>query len=246
MDAFSGARELSIFVPFLLYNCTGFPLIISDSMNEIKGSGCTLPSCYNLVEQEISQHKKDGLCLLTADDDSSEDPLIGFSGSSIPENRIISARKITNLPLGRLLTKPLSSTVSSKSFTERSHRLDFKGKEVFTQDLNGERGSSIQHNKGASDPTNNEPGKVKALMYSPHPISSASEVMVKVSRCPPEYTKENSPSMSVPFSLAPPSGSTNVFVPRSSPNAAYVICVTSSPLGGPFAGRTQAITFQPR
>uniref|UniRef100_F6I5I0 Vacuolar protein sorting-associated protein 13 VPS13 adaptor binding domain-containing protein n=1 Tax=Vitis vinifera TaxID=29760 RepID=F6I5I0_VITVI len=133
MDAFSGARELCIFVPFLLYNCTGFSLIVSDSANEMKGNDCTIPSCYTL-----------------------------------------------------------------------------------------------------------------ACMYSPNPNPSESETMVRVRRseCLVENTLNS--SWSSPFSLVPPSGSCSVLVPQPSTNAAFILSVTSSVVDGPFAGRTRAITFQPR
>ncbi|KAK0593756.1 hypothetical protein LWI29_016263 [Acer saccharum] len=65
MNAFSGAREVFISVPFLLYNCTGFPLIVSHSTDENKGSGCTVACSYDLGEQELQEGKKDGLSLLS-------------------------------------------------------------------------------------------------------------------------------------------------------------------------------------
>lgn len=67
MDAVSGAREIFISVPFLLYNCTGFPLALSSSANEMKGYSCIIPSCYNLDEKNVLVEKKDGLCLICSD-----------------------------------------------------------------------------------------------------------------------------------------------------------------------------------
>ncbi|KAH6809791.1 hypothetical protein C2S51_027574 [Perilla frutescens var. frutescens] len=67
MDAVSGSRELFISVPFLLYNCTGFPLALSSSANEMKGYSCTIPSCYDLDEKNVLVKKKDGLALIFSD-----------------------------------------------------------------------------------------------------------------------------------------------------------------------------------
>ncbi|XVF60869.1 hypothetical protein PTKIN_Ptkin08bG0082800 [Pterospermum kingtungense] len=48
------------------------------------------------------------------------------------------------------------------------------------------------------------------------------------------------------FPLLPQSGSTTILVPQPSSNAMFILSVTSSAIAGPFAGRTRAITFQPR
>ncbi|KAL6580643.1 hypothetical protein OROMI_008667 [Orobanche minor] len=67
MDAVSGAREIFISVPFLLYNCTGFSLVLSNSISEMKGYSCIIPSCYNLGEENVLIEKKDGLGLIYSD-----------------------------------------------------------------------------------------------------------------------------------------------------------------------------------
>ncbi|XP_011075732.1 uncharacterized protein LOC105160162 isoform X3 [Sesamum indicum] len=64
MDAVSGAREILMTVPFLLYNCTGYSLNLSNSVNDNKGYSCIIPSCYDLDEQKLLIHKKDGLGLI--------------------------------------------------------------------------------------------------------------------------------------------------------------------------------------
>ncbi|CAE6119278.1 unnamed protein product [Arabidopsis arenosa] len=94
----------------------------------------------------------------------------------------------------------------------------------------------------------NESGKVKACIYSPCPISRASDTMIRVKRDLPEWDNSSSPYplWSAPFPLVPPSGSTNVIVPQPSPGESALLSVTCSILGGALAGRTQAITFQPR
>ncbi|KAL2484980.1 Protein of unknown function (DUF1162) [Abeliophyllum distichum] len=64
MDAFSGAREIHVSVPYLLYNCTGFTLRLSNSINEMKGYSCIIPSCYNIDKENLLFEKKDGLGFL--------------------------------------------------------------------------------------------------------------------------------------------------------------------------------------
>lgn len=215
MDAFSGARELHIFVPFLLYNCTGFSLIVSDSGNEMKGNNFTIPSCYTLVEREVHLSRKDGLSLLSSDKDASATtPVTAGLRNSSSKEHIVSTRKNVNKDSQRFQSKPTISSFSSTIIHEQSDKHDS--------------------------------GKVKACMYSPNPSPSESETMVRVRRA--EYFAENTlnSSWSSPFCLVPPSGSCSVLVPQQSTHAAYILSVTSSALNGPFAGRTRAITFQPR
>ncbi|GAV67143.1 LOW QUALITY PROTEIN: DUF1162 domain-containing protein/Chorein_N domain-containing protein [Cephalotus follicularis] len=196
VDAFSGARELFIFVPFLLYNCTAFPLSILDSDNEMKGSICTIPSCYDLLEKEPPEDKKIGLSLLSCNQnsitrDSQIDATFNFLKGSLCSSSLLTVRD--------------------------------------------------------TDFMDNERGKVKACMYSPHPISPPSETTVRLSRYLPEYFTEKGQdySWSEPFNLLLESGSVDVLIHEPSTNAAYIVSVTSIALAGPFAGRTRAITFQP-
>ncbi|KAJ0027885.1 hypothetical protein Pint_36533 [Pistacia integerrima] len=193
MDAFSGFRELFIFVPFLLYNCTGFPLVVSHSAVEKKGSGSTIPCCYNLFDQEPLQGKKDGLSLISSDQDTDpRAPLMDSQGSSLLKKHIVSTRKI-NPHFGKFLSKPVISSGSSEL--------------LYNHQLNLRESDFTDNGDGKNMPTN---------------------------------------SWSTPFHLVPPSGSTSVVVPQTSSNAAFIISVTASSLAGPFAGRTRAITFQPR
>ncbi|KZV50783.1 hypothetical protein F511_11560, partial [Dorcoceras hygrometricum] len=68
MDTLSGAREIIISVPFLLYNCTGFSLALSNSFSETNGFSC-IPSSYNLDEQSMLVKRKDGLGLICPSQD---------------------------------------------------------------------------------------------------------------------------------------------------------------------------------
>ncbi|XAR69469.1 hypothetical protein NMG60_11001060 [Bertholletia excelsa] len=248
MDAFSGAREICIFVPYLLYNCTGFSLIISDSTNEKKGHGCVIPSCYNIGENHPLSGRKDGLVLFSSVQDQPVAPLPDDRlKGSCSKNRIVSTRKITESRSGKFSRKPIisdSSTIAPN--TSDKHDLDFQ--ETAFNSIKNRLSSSIQLN--SDHPNLEEIGcrKVEACMYSPHPNSSIDAIMVRICRYLPECISENIPpkSWSSPFCLVQPTGSTSILVPELSNNVAYPISVTSSTVVGPFSGRTRAITFQPR
>lgn len=245
IDAFSTAKELFIYVPFLLYNCTGFPFMISESSDEMNEVGCMIPSCYDLVEKLLG--KKDGLSLLSSSLDSHAEPPPSLRTSSL-ENLVVSTRENVNLYSARFLSKPLISSKSITNFHKHSDIIDLDSQKAF---LNGSKNSLSSSSPLASRNSNSEGhelGRVKACMYCPRPISSTNDVIVRVSRCLPECVTESMPlsSWSSPFYLVPPSGSTTILVPRSSSNSAFMISVTSSAVAGPFAGRTNAITFQPR
>ncbi|TXG57716.1 hypothetical protein EZV62_015545 [Acer yangbiense] len=249
MNAFSGAREVFISVPFLLYNCTGFPLIVSHSTGENKGSGCTVACSYDLGEQELQEGKKDGLSLLSLDQDTHVGaPETDGRGNSLLKNHIVSTRKNVNPDLREFLNKPLISHRFAELFPEQSNRHDFGGQKASVYSVDNRLCLSRRSSLKETDFINNGPGKVQACMYSPLPVSTASEILVRVSWCLTGCVTQNVPnsSWSGPFPLVPPSGSTSVTVPQPSSNAAFIISVTASGLTGPFAGRTRAITFQPR
>lgn len=246
MDAFSGARELFIYVPFLLYNCTGFPLLISESVTEMKGLNCTIPSSYDMVEQILLEEKKDGLSLVSSTGNpNAKNPSSRESSSS---SHIISTRDTVNPHKKRLLCSLISSN-SNENFIEPLSKNNLENQ---IASLSSSKDRLFSSNGGWASRNSNfigyDHGKVRACMYSPIPFSSASEVMVRVSKCQPEhYTKDKPNSLwSSPFHLVPPSGSTTVLVPQSSQNSAFVVSVTSSAVSGPLTGRISAITFQPR
>lgn len=243
MDAFSGARELFIYVPFLLYNCTPFPLSISEFANEMDRTVCTLPSCYNQVDNELFQGTRDGLSLLFSNQHSAiESPQIESLGLSFSKDRIVSTRKTFDLQLGRFVRNPLISL--SQKPTDQHDLVD---KRNSSNILKNRLGSS-NWLSGNNDFMEKECGMVKACIYSPHPISAGSEILVCVANCSRGHNSENVPSSpwSGPFPLVPPSGSTTVLVPQPLSNAMFILSVTSNAIPGAFAGRTRAITFQPR
>ncbi|XP_031736163.1 uncharacterized protein LOC101204937 isoform X2 [Cucumis sativus] len=234
VDAFSGSRELNFFVPFLLYNCTAIPLWISESAYEQKGVSIFVPSYYDVVEHERSAGKRDGLSSIT-----------GFSGShaiapfSTPEN-----------------SNPQLDSLNGKTFISRNHLQ----KSCVLSSINDFNLKSCQ-NTGHVSPSSRDYAcgsdsnsldfkqvKVRAHMFSPSKPSSADEVMVRVSRFLPECALEDirSVSWSSPFYLVPRNGSATVLIPKSSPNAANVVSVTSSTISGSFPEMTSIIMFQPR
>ncbi|KAL6965672.1 hypothetical protein U1Q18_036726 [Sarracenia purpurea var. burkii] len=238
MDAFSGAREICVFVPYLLYNCTGFSLFVSDCTNEMKGHGCIIPSCYDLGEQDFLLSRKDGLSLLSSSQDlhmavATDDRLQNSSS----QNCIVSTRKNLDTHSRKLLRNPMLS-----------EEFRYTLKEAALGILKNGLSSSIQSNLDSSNLAETVCRKVEACMYSPDPNSSVTDKMVRVSRYLPEFSTENMPKScwSSPFFLVQPTGSTNVLVPQLSGNAAYILSVTSSTVAGPISGRTRAITFQPR
>ncbi|XVF23437.1 hypothetical protein REPUB_Repub13aG0038400 [Reevesia pubescens] len=242
MDAFSGARELFIYVPFLLYNCTVFPLIISEFTNEMDGTVCTLPSCYNQVDDELFQGTREGLSLLFSDQHSYIGaPQIDNLGCSFLKDRIVSTRKTFDPQLGRSFKNPSISL--SKKQTDQHNLVDQK-----TSNILKNRSCSSTQLSGNKDFVENECGMVKGCIYSPHPISAGSEIVVCIGNCVHGHISENMPNSpwSAPFPLVPPSGSTTVLVPQPSSNAMFILSAASSAIAGAFAGRTRAITFQPR
>lgn len=232
MEAASGAREIYISVPFLLYNCTAFPLVVSNCVGDMRGCGCTLPSSYNL-EGDLLPSRKDGLSLLCSDQDFQITLQNSNMRNSHLNNRIISTRK---------LLEPHSSNLRGASYKEISVE------ESTARNSANLSGSSSQSNSKYPDFVEFGHKRVSGCMYSPDPKSSASEIKVQVSRGQPKGHKDNDQNYfwSGPFSLAPSTGSIRVPVPYPSPNAGYMIAVTSTLVTGPISGRTRMITFQPR
>jgi hypothetical protein len=234
MDATCGAREVLIFVPFLLYNCTGTPLIVSDCTNETKGIYSVIPSCYNLIEQHFVQSRKVGLGILTSEKDLLDKAVM----EDIPCSPSSSECSNTASSTERFIDK--HATQSTRQVPFAAYPKDSA--------IVRKRSLSSKSLREVCFQGNDESGKVKACIYSPCPISRVSDTMIRVKRDLPGWVNSSSPYplWSAPFPLVPPSGSTNVVVPQPSPGESSLLSVTCSILGGALAGRTQAITFQPR
>lgn len=242
MDAFSGSRELNIFVPFLLYNCTGIPLWISESEYEQKGVNISVPSYYDIVGREDSAGKRDGLSSITGCSDSHE---IAPSWCNSVMKKPASTLENSNPQVNSLNARTFISRNHLHKSCVRSNENDFNLKSFqSTSTVSSSDKTCVKdpHSLGFKQV------KVKAHMFSPCKPSSTDEVMVRVSRSPPECGIENiqSVSWSSPFYLVPRSGSATVLIPQSSSNAASVISLTSSAISGSFPEMTNIITFQPR
>lgn len=235
MDALSGVREISIYVPVLLYNCTGFPLAISESGNEVNSVSCIIRSSYNLSEQEFYQAVDDGLGMASVIHESHSADLSRIKSSSF--GHVFSKRDI-RFP---------SSLLDSENSKERSQSQLRKSN--YSSDISKNRFSfsSAELNTWTSNFVGYEREKVGPCMFSPVAVSSDNELSITVSRAQSDNDDTNTSNLlwSSPF-LVPLSGSTTVLVPQSSPNSAYMISVTSSAVTGPLTGRSSAIIFQPR
>ncbi|XP_022639322.1 uncharacterized protein LOC106768127 isoform X4 [Vigna radiata var. radiata] len=235
MDAYSGSRELIFFVPFILYNCMGFPLCVMEHTGEMNERGFVIPSYCDVYENVMLSYKKGGLSLL-----SSNHELPGeHNPRSDMKNHIISCRED-------------GSTNSIGNYHKNLGRHQRKVDSIFRNPSSGRLKStlstSIQSTWKDSGSGNHEHEKVQPCIYSPSPDSSVNDAFVKVSRCFPEDIKQRMPYSlwSNPFSLLPPSGSSTILVPQLSSNSAFILAMTSNSVAEQYAGRTNAITFQPR
>ncbi|XP_022149965.1 uncharacterized protein LOC111018256 isoform X3 [Momordica charantia] len=245
VDAFSGSRELNIFVPFLLYNCTGIPLWISELAYEQKGANISVPSYYDIVEREHSAGKRDGLSsIIGCSDYHVMAP--GWQNSLMKKS--VSSLENSNPQLDSLNGKASISPYHLHKSNVQSNKNDFNFEKSFQNTSKVSSGSSDHMRVRESNSLGSKQAKVRAHMFSPCKPSSSDEVMVRVSRSLPECEIENisSVSWSSPFYLVPRSGSATVLIPQSSSNAASVVSVTSSAISGSFSEMTSIIMFQPR
>ncbi|XP_010251472.1 PREDICTED: uncharacterized protein LOC104593388 isoform X1 [Nelumbo nucifera] len=242
MDACSGAREICISVPFLLYNFTGLPLIVTDSANEMKGNILNIPSCYYFIDQEQLLARKQGIGFVSSEQDSyATSPTIGNLNNSLLKNNAISLRQYNRFPCKDFI--PWHSPITSHQHIENRDLLAREAAPNSLKNILDTTSELSVHSSGSE----NTSRKIQACMYSPHPSTAASELMVRLSTSFPESLNENiqSSSWSSPFFLVP-SGSTSVLVPQPSTTGAFIISVTSGPVAGPVSASTRAITFQPR
>ncbi|KAL3502378.1 hypothetical protein ACH5RR_036827, partial [Cinchona calisaya] len=242
MDPFSGAREISISVPFLIYNCIGFPLMLSNSVNEIKGHSCVVSSCYHLDEHDKTLGSKVGLSLLFSSKDFNKAPRDTFPAKGSVRNR-----NDTKSHDSKFCSKPLYQHGPSKLFHEMADS-DAGRSSIYT--LKDKSSSSRQLSLGPDMKSPDFVGihckKADACMYSPGQISTSGDIIVRLSRCLSDTATKNISSSlwSSPFLLVPQTGSTSVIVPQLCTNAGYLVSVSA--VAAPFSGRTKIITFQPR
>ncbi|KAL2321117.1 hypothetical protein Fmac_030086 [Flemingia macrophylla] len=237
MDAYSGSRELFFFVPFILYNCMGFPLCVAEATNETNERGLVIPSYCDIGGNETLSYKKDGLSLLTSHELPGE--VSCNPRSYMKKNLTISCREDGSANSIGIYHKNLGRQLSTSDSIFRNSSLGT---------LKSMPSSRIQSTWKNSSSGNPEHEKVWPCIYSPSPDSSVNDVFVKLSRWFPEDVKEQLPYSlcSSPFSLLPPSGSSTILVPQLTSNSAFILSMTSNSAAEQFAGRTNVITFQPR
>ncbi|CAJ2666738.1 unnamed protein product [Trifolium pratense] len=246
MDAYSGSRELVIFVPFILYNCMGFPLCVKEASSETDERGCFIPSYYDVGVNETLPYKMDGLSLLASSHDLHTD--VSCDPRSYLNSHTISYRKDGNPNSVSFL----SNSVFFGNYRGNLGRQERKSNSMFRSSsvgrLKSTLSSRVQSTWNYSGSCNNEHEKVVPCMYSPSSNSSVNDVFVKVSWCFPKDVQKQMPYSlwSNSFSLLPPSGSSTIFVPHLTSNSAFILSVTSISVAEPYIGRTNAITFQPR
>lgn len=246
MDAYSGSRELIIFVPFILYNCMGFPLCVKEASSETDERGFVIPSYYDVAVNEKISSKKDGLSLLSSSHDLHND--VSCEPRSHLNSHTISCRNdgipdsisfLSNSALFGNYRGNLGRQQRSSNSTVRSSSFGI---------LKRTPSSRVQSTWKYSGSCNNGHEKVVPCMYSPSPSSPVNDVSVKVSGCFPKDVWEKMPYSlwSNSFSLLQPSGSSTICVPQLTSNSAFILAVTSISVSEPFVGRTNAISIQPR
>ncbi|XP_027919445.1 uncharacterized protein LOC114177994 isoform X3 [Vigna unguiculata] len=237
MDAYSGSRELIFSVPFILYNCMGFPLCVMEPTGETNERGFVIPSYFDMGENVMLSYKKDGLSLLTS---NRELPVeVPHNPRSYMKNHTVSCRED-------------GSANSIGNYHENFGRHQSKVHSILGNPSSGRLKSTlssrIQSTWKDSGSGNHEHEKVQPCIYSPSPDSSVNDAFVKVSRCFPEDVRQRMPYSlwSNPFSLLPPSGSSTILIPQLTSNSAFILAMSSNSVAEQYAGRTNAITFQPR
>ncbi|KAH9330462.1 hypothetical protein KI387_002570, partial [Taxus chinensis] len=249
VDLMCGSRELSLSVPFWIYNCSGLILEVTDGdMDQKVGERVIYPS-YSSMKQEELTNQKSGIAIACVD----LIRIVGVKdGNTFQEgifcrNCHMPSKIRSHLPSHRLVSGSYRSNnnnsvefLSDSSF-KRSHEWQRKGSEVSFSDLN-------YVNVEAGDKGVNQIPKVEACMYSPAKGLEAAEPILRL-RMPQSKFAENMSEGSFwsdPFSLNPPSGSSMVLIPQSFTSGAFIISAISTPVLGACAGRTMAVTLQPR
>lgn len=132
MDAFCGARELLVSVPFLLYNCSGLPLTISKFDVERAEELFILHPCYHLIDKLSAE--KSGLRFFSTSEElsssgaSNNDNVISvrehFTGSKLDfSKKFGSGHDSTELQKGRNVRPYMYSPQDVSSISELMVRL---------------------------------------------------------------------------------------------------------------------------
>lgn len=249
MDAYCGAREICISVPFLLYNCTGLPLGIIDDDLQHKGHPHYIPSSYSLIGDENTSPGRHGISLLTSGRELLTDPLgTGSNLGNLLNHHAMRSSKISEQRLLKTRSKQAVAVDSPEDARDPCEsvaldRIETSHAKFGCNGIRGSRPNSSANIKGME----NE-GKVKPLMYSPPSHLSENDLVVRLQKysLQQQVTDDWNDTWSSPFSLVPASGSTSVVIPQPGATDAFLVSVTSSQVSGDLTGMTRAVIFQPR
>uniref|UniRef100_A0A1D1Z4D3 Putative vacuolar protein sorting-associated protein 13A n=1 Tax=Anthurium amnicola TaxID=1678845 RepID=A0A1D1Z4D3_9ARAE len=248
MDAFCGAREIYISVPFFLYNCTGLPLTIVDDNLQHLGHACLIQSNYSLIEDEHLFSGKCGISVLSSDIERFSAPLTTDTPSSYPPSHYAMPMGKISKPYCRMhLDKNIMVADSSEVACGHFDGICLERMESHAN-LNSSESGSNQLNLPVNIKETENDRKVKAFMYAPPSHLSETDLVVRLRKYSPQHETKNNwdDTWSSSFPLVPASGSTNVIIPRPNTTGAFLVSVTSNKVSGDISGRTRAIFFQPR
>ncbi|KAI0504558.1 hypothetical protein KFK09_015510 [Dendrobium nobile] len=216
LDASCGAREISLSVSYLLYNCTGLLLAIVDGNQGHKGVIHVIPSSYQLMDQAQLEDEKHGLAFLSSQSNSFQGSL-NCCSTSTGDNAMQSLRAFTSSSMVGL--NDINPIYSSKKAGDAARSTVYG----FSKRAKPYMYAPLDHIP-ASDLL------VRLAVSSSHISSESMHI----------------PAWSTPFPLVPASGSINVTIPKPNAPSAFLISVTSITVAEELFGRTRAITFQPR
>ncbi|CAA7410691.1 unnamed protein product [Spirodela intermedia] len=249
MDAYCGAREICISVPFLVYNCTGLPLGIIDDDLQHKGHPHFIPCSYPLKGDENPSFGRHGISILTSGREMLTDPL-GTSSNlgNLLNHHPMRSSKISEQRLFKTRSKHALAVDSPEDACDPSEsaaldRIETTHAKFGCSGGRGSRPSSSANIKGME----NE-GKVKPFMYSPPSHLSENDLVVRLQKysLQEHVTDDWNDTWSSPFSLVPAGGSTSVVIPQPGISDAFLVSVTSSQVSGDLTGMARAVIFQPR
>ncbi|CAN6484627.1 unnamed protein product [Victoria cruziana] len=250
MNAFCGAREISVSVAYLLYNCTGLAFVIVNADNKQKENAYVIPSSYSLIWGKQLLDDRRGLAQVPCEQGFSASIDVIDSQGVVPSymipcrERPYCSRKFhkqlqTSAPLVRgekRIGQLELDVIERASLRGLARKQKTSSKLVFPEVSCSFLNDRIDAGR-----------KVKAHMYSSVQGHSSSGKVV-LSICMPGFTNLDvqKSNWSSPLFLARVTGSTSIAIPQPDGNGAFIVSVTSSPISGAFAGRSRMITFQPR
>jgi hypothetical protein len=259
LDAFCGSRELCLSVPFWLYNCSGLTLEAMDGDMDEKVDHRVVYSSYSDLKQEQLMTAKSGMAIACSDLLSTVgvDNDVTYRRGIYRENRDMPCKIWNHLPCRKII----SNCVVAHGSTSRSSGY-FEDTSLGISGFSSFDGNHRWPRKGDNMPFSNlEDGKIEVsgkgidqipkfhtCMHSPAKGLQTSEATLRLRISQSKFVKDTTEgsAWSHPFSLNPPNGSTPVLIPQPFSTGAVIISAIRTPVLGACAGRTTAITFQPR